>query len=143
MDERTFIRDVGKRLACDERRADAVTLAVFRQLHDRLTPKEAADVEAQLPSALKRLWQERDRPERRVEKTHREEFVGLVQQAAALADTAEAERAILAVFATLQRLLGSPTGTEGEAWDVFSQLPKDLKRLWLAAADRPAAGRST
>jgi hypothetical protein len=34
----------------------------------------------------------------------------------------------------LQRLLGSTTGMEGEAWDIFSQLPKDLKRLWLEAA---------
>jgi uncharacterized protein (DUF2267 family) len=53
-----------------------------------------------------------------------------------LPDDAEAERAVRAVFGALQRLLGSRTGREGEAWDVFSQLPKDLKQLWLDAADR-------
>jgi uncharacterized protein (DUF2267 family) len=55
---------------------------------------------------------------------------------AGLADDREAERAVLAVFATLQELLGSPSGQSGEAWDVMSQLPKDLKRLWLEAAGR-------
>ncbi len=30
--------------------------------------------------------------------------------------------------------LKSPTGQEGEAWKLFSQLPKDLKHLWTAAA---------
>jgi uncharacterized protein (DUF2267 family) len=137
MDDRTFIREVADRLTCDERRADAVTFAVFQQLRARLTAKEAADVEAQLPTGLKNLWRDCDRADQPVAKTHREEFVGLVQQAATLPDTAEAERAILAVFAALQHLLGSPTGKEGEAWDVFSQLPKDLKLLWLAAGQRP------
>jgi hypothetical protein len=51
-----------------------------------------------------------------------------------LPDDGEAERAVKAVFGTLQRLLGSPTGKEGEAWDVFSVLPKDLKMLWLSSA---------
>jgi uncharacterized protein (DUF2267 family) len=52
-----------------------------------------------------------------------------------LPDDGEARRAVRVVFAVLQRLLGSRHGVEGEAWDVFSQLPKDLKKLWLTAAD--------
>jgi uncharacterized protein (DUF2267 family) len=55
-----------------------------------------------------------------------------------LPDEAVAERAVIAVFATLQELLGSPTGMEGEAWDVMSQLPKDLKKLWISARQRAA-----
>ena len=43
---------------------------------------------------------------------------------------------IAVVFATLQELLGSPTDIEGEAWDVMSQLPRDLKKLWLGAHKR-------
>ena len=54
---------------------------------------------------------------------------------------AEAERAVSAVFAALQRLLGSPSGQEGEAWDVMSQLPKDLKKLWMEAG-RKSGGPS-
>jgi uncharacterized protein (DUF2267 family) len=45
-----------------------------------------------------------------------------------------ANRAVMAVFRALQLALKAPTGQEGEAWDVLSQLPKDLKRVWLAAA---------
>ncbi len=52
---------------------------------------------------------------------------------AGLTDDEEAERAVSAIFAALQKLLGSPTGQEGEAWDVMSQLPKDLKKLWADA----------
>jgi hypothetical protein len=48
----------------------------------------------------------------------------------------------MAVFKVLQVLLQSPTGQEGEAWDVFSQLPKDLKRMWLAAASMPQARKA-
>jgi uncharacterized protein (DUF2267 family) len=92
-------------------------------------------VAAQLPHGLKRLWHEDERPGRGVAKVHETEFVGRVRRLAALPDDDEADRAVKAVFATLQRLLGSPTGTEGEAWDVFSVLPKDLKRLWLAAVE--------
>jgi uncharacterized protein (DUF2267 family) len=139
MEDRTFIREVARRLTCDERRAEAVTFIVFQELRNRLTSNEAADVAAQLPTGLKRLWQEWDRPGRGVEKTHKTEFVGRVMRGAVLPDPAEAERAVKAVFGMLQTLLGSPTGTEGEAWDVLSQLPRDLKTLWLAAGEHRAA----
>jgi uncharacterized protein (DUF2267 family) len=45
----------------------------------------------------------------------------------------ETERAVVAVFAALQDSLGSFTGATGVAGHVMSQLPSDLKRLWLAA----------
>jgi uncharacterized protein (DUF2267 family) len=135
MDEATFIRQVSAALGCDAPRAEAVTFVIFRELRNRLTAKEAADVAAQLPSGLKRLWRDSDRGDRPVEKIHEHEFVGRVRHLGALPDDREAERAVRAVFAALQRLLGSPTGTEGEAWDVFSVLPKDLKMLWLASGE--------
>jgi uncharacterized protein (DUF2267 family) len=138
MDHVSFIRQVATDLLCDERRAEAITFAVFQELRDRLPAKEAADVAAQLPTGLKRLWRESDRVGRPVEKMHEQEFVGRVRYTAALPDEREAERAVRAVFSALQRLLGSPTGMEGEAWDVFSVLPKDLKKFWLSAAGPPA-----
>ncbi|MGZ3689780.1 MAG: hypothetical protein ACXVBW_15870 [Bdellovibrionota bacterium] len=45
------------------------------------------------------------------------------------------------VFGTLQAALKSPTGQEGEAWDIFRQLPKDLKKVWLSAARSQMARR--
>jgi uncharacterized protein (DUF2267 family) len=139
MDKRTFIREVSDRLGCDERRAVGITFVVLQELRNRLTPAEVRDVAAQLPRELRRWWQEYDDPERRVAQTHRHEFLGRVRRWSALADDGEAERAVRAVFAVLQRLLGSPTGMEGEAWDIFSQLPSDLKSLWVTSALAPAA----
>jgi uncharacterized protein (DUF2267 family) len=134
MDQATFIREVGSRLGCDAARAEAVTFAVFRELRNRLTGKEAADVASQLPIGLRRLWEEPDGTGARGEKIHAHEFMGRVRRFAALPDDAEAERAVRAVFAALQHLLGSPSGLEGEAWDILSVLPKDLKFVWLSAA---------
>jgi uncharacterized protein (DUF2267 family) len=133
MNDRTFFREVAGRLRCDERRAESITFVVFQELRARITPKESSNVAAQLPTGLKRLWLENERSDRPVDRMHLPEFIGRVRLHAALPDDAEAERGTRAVFAALQHLLGSPTGIEGEAWDVFSQLPKDLKRLWLDA----------
>ncbi|MFN8644142.1 MAG: DUF2267 domain-containing protein [Candidatus Binatia bacterium] len=101
---------------CDEQRAESITFVVFQELRVRITPTEAANVAAQLPTGLKRLWLEGERSDRPVDRMHMAEFIGRVRQHAALPDDAEAERGTRAVFAVLQHLLGSPTGTEGEAW---------------------------
>lgn len=133
MDKARFIAQVAERVQCDQRRAEALSFAVFQELRERLTHKEALDVAAQLPAELKQMWLENERDGRSVARTHAAEFISRVRKYAALTDDAEAKRAVEAVFATLQNALGSLTGTEGEAWDILSQLPKDLKMLWLAA----------
>jgi uncharacterized protein (DUF2267 family) len=136
LDDLTFIDEVACRLGCDRRRAENIIRAVFRELRDRLTPREAADVAAQLPSALRHFWREQERADRLVARTRLADFLARIRHWAGLADDDEAELAVRVVFRELQKLLGSPTGMEGEAWDVFSQLPKDLKKLWLASAPR-------
>ena len=137
METREFVKEVARRLGADERRAEGLVFTVFHTLQDRLPEKEARDVEAQLPTGLKRLWRVDDRHGHAVEKLHETDFVGRVRQWAALPDDAEARRAVQAVFGALQHALGSPTGQEGEASHVMRVLPKDLKRLWLEAAERP------
>jgi len=124
---------VMERVGCDLRRAEGLTFAVFQELRDRITPQEALHVAAQLPKRLKMMWMSLEDAERKVHRVSGEQFVWEVRRMAGLADNAEAERAVSAIFAALQKLLGSPTGQEGEAWDVMSQLPKDLKKLWAAA----------
>jgi uncharacterized protein (DUF2267 family) len=139
MTEQAFFDSVAAALRCDRQRAEAVSFVVLRELRDRLTPNEAADVASQLPGQLKRLWLEDEHPDRQVHRTHLTEFIGTVRNRAVLPDDREAERGVRAVFAALQHLLGSASGLDGEAWDVFSQLPKDLKRLWLEAGRSPSA----
>lgn len=134
MDQLAFIREVARRMACDEERAEALTFAVLEELRERLTPKEVSDVAAQMPHALRKLWTSLDRPNRPVRRIHAAEFVGEVRKIMGLPNESEARRAVMSVFAALQKLLGSPSGLEGEAWHVMSQLPKDLKKMWIEAA---------
>jgi uncharacterized protein (DUF2267 family) len=136
MNDRRFYLEVAQALRCDEQRAESIVFVVFQELRARITPKEAAHVAAQLPHGLRKLWLEDETTDRQVQRTHLSDFLGRVRQRASLPDDLEAERGTRAVFGTLQILLGSPTGTEGEAWDIFSQLPKGLKLLWLDSAKR-------
>ena len=136
MDDFTFFRMVAGELECDTVRAKEVIAAVFQELHARLTPKEADDVAAQLPTTLGILWAKGDRGDRTVASTQLPEFLAHVRSRAGLTDGEAAERAVKVVFAALQELLGGRRGLDGEAWDVFSQLPKDLKMLWLAAGEQ-------
>lgn len=138
MNEKIFISRVAQRAGTDLEGAGAITYAVFQELRERITPKEAFDVASQLPVDLQVLWLENERIDRGVRRTHETEFVARVRYYASLAGFEEAERGVRAVFATLQEALGSPSGIEGEAWDIFSQLPKDLKRLWLSAHEAHA-----
>jgi uncharacterized protein (DUF2267 family) len=133
MNNKQFITRVAQRAGTDLEAAGAITYAVFQELRERITPREALDVASQLPAELQVLWMENELIDRDVHKTHEIEFVARVRYFASLADFETAERGVRAVFATLQDALGSPTGAEGESWDIFSQLPKDLKKIWLSA----------
>ncbi len=131
MDEDTFLAEVGRRLDLSRERAEDVTTAVLQVLRERIGP-EAEHMDAQLPAGPKRFWQEREFEEE-VKRLHRDEFFGRVAAAADLSEP-DVPKAVKVVFKVLQKALKSPTGEEGEAWDVFSRLPKDLKKVWTAAA---------
>ena len=134
MDEMHFVREVANRTYGDERRAETLIFAVFQELRDRLTPEEASDVAAQLPSSLKMLWRSFDRPGRKVRRVHEGQFLREVARMAGLENADEVEEAVSAVFAVLQEALGSYTGTKGVAGHILSQLPADLKQLWLRSS---------
>lgn len=131
MDEDTFLAEVGRRLDLPRERAEEVTTAVLQVLRERIGG-EAAHMDAQLPAGLKRFWHEPGLTEE-VKRLHKDEFFGRVAAAAHLTE-ADVPKAVKVVFKVLQRALKSPTGEEGEAWDVLSRLPKDLKKVWTAAA---------
>ncbi len=135
MDKTLFVSEVGRQLRCDAERAEALVFAVFQELRRRLPPTEVDDVAAQLAPGLRVMWNEQHGRADPPPSKSREEFVGRVRAFAGLPDDAEAERAVRAVFRALQVALASPQGREGEAWDILSVLPKDLKLLWVAAAE--------
>jgi uncharacterized protein (DUF2267 family) len=140
MEVERFVRTVAEQLGVGHERAWKVISAVCHELHDRLTPKEAADAGAQMPGRLKGLWASFESPGREVARIHKAEFVKKVSELAEIPES-EAARAVKVVFGALQAMLKSPTGQEGEAWDIFSQLPKDLKKVWLGAARAQASRR--
>ncbi len=133
MTDKAFLEEVCRRLGCSEQRAQTITLAVLQELRDRLPEREAADVEAQLPTQLKKLWFEPGRTGHPVEKSTLPEFIARVRARFPFREDADARRAIRVVFGGLQHVLRSERGLDGEAWDVFSVLPKDMKELWLDA----------
>jgi uncharacterized protein (DUF2267 family) len=133
MEEEKFIHTVAEQLAVDKHQARKIVEAVFRELRDRITPKEASDAAAQMPTGLKRLWLASESPGREVRRTDKADFIREVSERAEIQEV-ESSHAVKTVFHVLQVLFGSPTGQDGEAWDIFSQLPKDLKKLWIEAA---------
>jgi uncharacterized protein (DUF2267 family) len=138
MNEDNLLRELETRADLNREQAFNVMIAVLQELHDRLNPKEADDFAAQLPGDFKVRWHNFDLPEREVRRTHKDDFVRHIANVAEI-DEAHADRALMAAFKAIQIHLHSPTGQEGEAWDVFSQLPKDLKHLWTSAAGMPKA----
>ena len=133
MQEEKFIRTVAEQLVIDRQQARMIVEVVFRELRDRLTPKEAVDAAAQMPTGLREIWLASESPGRGVRRIHRADFIREVSERADIQEV-EASHAVKAVFHALQILFQSPTGQEREAWDIFSQLPKDLKKLWMEAA---------
>ena len=137
MDEDKLLREIETRAELKREQAFEVMIAVLQELHDRLSPKEAEDFAAQLPRDFKARWHSFDFPKREVRRTHKDDFVRHIANVAEI-DELQAGRALMAAFKAIQLHLKSPTGQEGEAWDVFSQLPKDLKHVWTAAASMAA-----
>lgn len=139
MEEKSFVHEVAELANCDERRAETLIFAVFQELRDRLTPNEAAKVASQLPMSLKMLWMSFDRPDRQVQRVDEPKFLYDVAQMASLDTEVDAERAVVAVFSTLQDAFGSAGGASGMAGHVMSQLPQILSGYgWPPAPDNRA-----
>ena len=116
----------------DRQETETLAASVLTSLRDRLTPEEAADLEAQLSPDMRALWQgspvqalfhKATGPVR----MSYQEFVEKVASETGVAPE-RAEALMKVVF----RLLKSSI-SPGEAEDVASVLPKKLKIAWLEA----------
>lgn len=121
-----FVRDLRARGNWSQDEAIRNTESVLTLLERRLTSEEASDLEAQLPFKVRELLAGSGRAKSGapVEKLHKEDFVSAIAQDLECSDE-EAESIIRNVFAAVRSRI-----SEGEANDVESQLPKDLKPLW-------------
>ena len=118
-----FIRTVGDRADIPDRfEAEKTSAVVLQTLADRLTGKEANDLLAQLPAALKELVVVSPSPQ----PISVDEFVQRVADELSV-EPDEARRRIRAVFATLREAV-----TWGELRDVLEEVDPEYVDLLLA-----------
>ena len=121
----------------DEAKAYAVLRGVLHQLRDRLTPEEATDLGAELPTLVRGIYYEAWSPTRTPE-TERNRTDFLVRIAERMHDHPEIdpEKACRAVFGLLEDRISA-----GEIDDVITMLPKDVQALWPEEARKRAEAR--
>jgi uncharacterized protein (DUF2267 family) len=125
-----FFRSVADSLCTTRRCAETLTAVVFDELRDRLGPAVTEAIAPRLPPGLRVVWVATTAAAPGRSLPYRLELLGEVMRRAALRDAVEAERAVVAVLATLQRLVGGANGV-GE---LGRHLPPDLAFLWREAA---------
>jgi uncharacterized protein (DUF2267 family) len=105
----------------DRDKAADLTRASLQTLAERISGGEADDLASQLPQELKGWLTGK---QERAEDFDIDEFTKRVWQRAGLPSQEDAERGVVAVFATLREAV-----TGGEFDDVLSQLPDQYRRL--------------
>lgn len=118
----------------DQAASYKVLRAVLHQLRDRLTVEETADFAAQLPLMVRGLFFEHWQPHKVPRKVRsRKAFLDELS-AEVLPHTYPVEWAVTTVFGLLARHCDA-----GEIAHVQSQLPEDIKELWLKPSAPPAS----
>ena len=127
-----WLGDIMDRLGEDRHRAWKALTAVLRVLRDRLPVELAAHLGSQLPLLVRGAYYDHFTPERMQADLDRpEEFADAVAAELGDAGDIDAEDAIAAVFATLERHV-----TEGQLAKVRHALPRALQMLWDGADQR-------
>ena len=113
----------------DEAEALSVLRGVLHQLRDRLTPEEAIELGAQLPTIVRGIYYEGWRPLRTPEKVRsKQKFLDEVA-IKLLPRRVPPDVAVRDVFALIAHHCDP-----GEIADVIDQLPADIKNLWPATS---------
>jgi uncharacterized protein (DUF2267 family) len=108
----------------DREEAWRILKADLQVLRDQLTIDEAAQFAAQLPLVLRGAFYEGFDPGHQAKVRHRDEFLALFAERAALSDSTDAERALGAATSVLSSHI-----TPGELDDLAAQLPSDLRSV--------------
>jgi len=120
-----FLREVQQRLSlADKTEAETASRSVLAATADRLMPEEAKDLAGQLPHELADLIRRRPGG---VQKMDHDTFIDRVQGDLDLMQPMQAERVVRGVLSVVRDAVG-----EGEWEDVVSQMPEDLKEMFVA-----------
>ncbi len=110
---------------------------VLSLLSHRLTPEEAKDVESQLPTDMKSIWNSDTwitnflsiSRQAQLKYRKKEELYSLIDNELSKTNLPiGAEHLALAVFHVLKEQI-----TEGEIQDIAAQLPEDIEEVWQVA----------
>lgn len=122
-----WVRDVAVGMgSTDMQRSYKILRAVLHATRDRLMPNEAVQLGAQLPMLVRGFyyegWHPHDKPKRY---RHKAPFLAEVEKEAPGLDDVQLERAVTAVFQTLEAEIPG-----GELNQVRRALPAELRELW-------------
>lgn len=110
----------------DRHQAYRILRAVLLALRDRLTVEEATDLGAQLPMLIRGFYYEQWTPSKTPTRERRlEEFLDRVAENTQEGVDGSPEETAKAGFRVLDKHI-----TSGEAEDVKSNLPEDIRTLW-------------
>lgn len=121
-----FVRDVGTVGRWSEDEAMRNCVVVLAHLEQRLTGDQTRRFEAQLPLKLREILAEvpKSPPGKPGARFHRDDFIERVGADLGV-QKEEAEAIVRAVFTAVRSHI-----TDGEAWAVEDELPRDMKHLW-------------
>lgn len=133
-----WLKEIRDELALSSEDAALQALrGVLHQLRDRMTPDEAVDLSAQLPTLVRGVFFEGWKPTQTPEKERsRDEFVARVGERLHDHPEIDPDAATRVVFALLDRELDS-----GEIDEVIHMMTEPLKHLWPDHARERAEAR--
>ncbi len=136
-----WIIDFDEELGWDDRQKSFQAVrATFHALRDRLTPDEAANLAAELPTFLRGVYYEGYKPARTPVKMRKpEEFYDRIREKFKQQPIVDSARLASCVFAVLSRRIA-----EGEIEDLKGMLSENLHHLWTSGrgpgAEQPRPG---
>ncbi len=120
-----FLREVQSRLGLtDKSEAETAVRSVLAATADRLTAEEANDLAGQLPHDMAEFIRRRPGA---VQKMDYDTFINRIQGDLDQQEPWQAERVVKGVLSVVRDAVG-----EGEWEDVISQMPADMKEMFVA-----------
>jgi uncharacterized protein (DUF2267 family) len=123
-----WVNEQATELGWSDRRAFHLLKAVLTTLRDWLSPEEAADLSAQLPTLIRGIyfegWNPADAP---AAERKKQDFIMRVESALGYETNINYDGAINAVFALIDRHI-----SQGESVQVRASMKKSLRQLWPA-----------
>jgi uncharacterized protein (DUF2267 family) len=120
----TFLRHLSQLGSMEVEVAECAAISVLSALERRILPKEARQLEAQLPRKLVEFLPPPDKRPARPHRFGREEFLQTVAD-----DLKKSPEEVEPLVRLVIRVFREQI-SEGEAEDVASNLPPDLRALW-------------